>query len=806
MVYNLKKMFGKRSITFLLVLSIVSSTFYLPVFIPRTQAFLGFGDITFEVGSHIRSIIKAIAMSLAQRMIDDMVNSTIKWAQSGFEGNPAYVTDSKQYFADIADGVVGDFIYDSSRLNFLCSPFQTQIRLALQKSYAQLRPFQCTLTRVVGNIDAFYNDFSQGGWDGWFYMTQNDLNNPYGAFLEAKIELDSRIASAIGVEREQLDWNQGFLSWSECEDWELLGFNPDGSPINGKCEKRGPVQTPGSVIKSQLDEVMSSGLKKLISAQEMEQLISSFATGLLNRYVFGSRGLFADNSSGSNISGGSGNIAGTLDLDNDGVPDGQDSDQDGRLESSTDVCYHGRTPPRGTPPTSNCVNSSGVTTSPYFTPVCQAIDGAVASLTEYTKFIDSHADQVEGGGSLKGAIIGRVLGGPVGLVLGIFGLGGGSGADNFKVKADADIWANRTSEANSAVDEILSRIQSRHSSYFDDIEIATNRFSNYIGKVLESLIKDKDLDLARRGNGGGGLENLMKHSAYNLRYFMEVKTRIGKCENPNISGINDIPTPPPVEGGPGDGTPDPNCADKGQTDLYQSDVRNAANEYLALHPEIASLSSGDEPITSPGILAVTQLRDGVIAILQGQGFHAEKGASPQPYVGGEYFYPQIVYVWRTGDPDKTGYRVTAGGGTISAAIEVGYCGGHETFAGVDILPGGQPTSLLSDVEIERNKYPASFVGLCNTLGGLQPDSCPLGKILNTVAWNNRAAGWGLSSKTSGNRCPSPAGEIACDVLHHQSTNLMYDVLINSETEADPTWRLIGPNTNTGRPWVAPVQP
>ena len=817
MAYNFKKMFFKRLVSFLLVFSVVSSTLYLPAFAPKTQAFLGFGDINFEIGSHVRSIVDAIGMAIAQQMIDRMVQSTVKWAQTGFEGNPAYVTDPKQYFTDIADRTAIQFLQDpNSKLGFstttsgkirdgigaLCSPFQVQVRLALIKQYIQEPQYQCTLSGVVANIDAFYNDFSQGGWDGWFSMTQNDSNNPYGAFLKAKIDLDSRIASAIGIQKQQLDWNQGFLSWSECEDWELLGFKPDGSPINGKCEKRGPVQTPGSVIKSQLDKVLPSGLDKLITAQHMDQLVSSFASGLLTRFVFGPKGLFGKGADGGNntTSGASGgNRTGMIDLDGDGVPDGQDSDYDGQLISSTDTCLHGNIPP-------DCALSNTVTSSPYFTPVCEAVDGAVATLGEYTKFLDNHADQVEGGGSLKGAIIGRVLAGPVGLAIGIFGLGGGSGADNFQNKADADIWANRTSEANSAVDEVLSRIRDRHSSYFDEMEINTNRFANYLGKVMESLIKDKDLDLARRGNGGGGLENLMKHTAYNLRYFQEVKNKIGKCVNPNISVIEEITSPPTIEELPGEGSGGGelhlNCAEKGLTDLYQNDVRSAANEYLTAHPEIANLSSGNN------LNAVVQLREGTISILIDRGFNAKNIPDPSGVP-----YPQMVGVWRSGDPDVTVYRITAGGGTISAAIQAGYCGGHETFEGVDIGGGGDttppppsgspPASLQSQLAAEKAKYSATDLATCDKSGQvLEPASCPMGKILNTVAWNNRNAGWGLSRKNGAHRCSSPAGSIACDVLVNKPTNRWYDVF----SWPNVTWNEIAPNTDTDRAWVAPAQP
>ncbi len=668
MVYNLKKMFGKRSITFLLTLSIVSTIFYSPTvsLIPtqRAYAIFGVGDINIEsMPQIVKYILDAIATTMAQQMIDQMVQSTIKWAQSGFEGNPAYVTNPKQYFADIADGVAGEFI-SGSDLGFLCSPFQTQIRLALLNSYTQPNPFQCTLTGIVGNIDAFYDDFSEGGWDGWFSMTQNPTNNPYGAYLEAKIELDSRIASAVGLKNQQLDWNQGFLSYEKCPDGMVFTgpTNPDnpGGPQPGDCLVDKVTVTPGATIKSQLDKVLPSGLEKLISAQSMDQLVSSFASGLLTRYVFGPKGLFADNSGsdsrGSRGSSGNNSRTGTIDLDNDGIPDGQDSDYDGELESSTDTCFHGGRP-------SNCVPSSTVTSSPYFTPICQAIDRAVASFTEYTKFLDSHADQMKGGSVLKETIIGSILYGPqIGIVLGIFGLGGGSGVDNFKNKADADIWADRTVAAHSAVEDIISSIRSRNSAYFDNLEIATNRLSNYINKVLESLIKDKDLDLARRGNGGGGLANLMKHSAYNLRYFQEVKKQIGKCENPNISVIDNIPLPPEVEEGGGGGQ----CTDTGNK--YAGDLRSAMDAVLSENPTLANspnIESGGRQ-NARTFLALVETK------LISMGLNATDevlNGNSNPSTG------DIIAVWRNGDTMMERYDAIIGSApTIREAATTQFTG------------------------------------------------------------------------------------------------------------------------------------
>ena len=286
-------MFQKYLITLSLILSLVCSSF-LPIFATKAMAQFAVIDPAHIAVTQAESTRKTIleGLDLAARIatqviIQKIVASTVAWANSGFEGNPAYAIDPKQYFADIANGIAGEFIAGSD-LGFLCSPFQTQIRLALLKSYSgQERQFQCTLTQVVGNIDAFYGDFSQGGWDGWFSMTQNSSNNPYGSYLNAQVELDSRIAKAVGLQEKQLDWNQGLLSWSECLPG---GKDPD----TGECrpDMRGPVQTPGSVIKANLDKVLPSGLERVINAQHMEQLVEAFASGILTRYVFGSQGLF----------------------------------------------------------------------------------------------------------------------------------------------------------------------------------------------------------------------------------------------------------------------------------------------------------------------------------------------------------------------------------------------------------------------------------------------------------------------------------------------------------------------------------
>lgn len=105
-------------------------------------------------------------------------------------------------------------------------------------------------------------------------------------------------------------------------------------------------------------------------------------------------------------------------------------------------------------------------------------------------------------------------------------------------------------------------------------------------------------------------------------------------------------------------------------------------------------------------------------------------------------------------------------------------------------------NLLSTIQDVRNKFGAT----------MNDDECAL--LCNEVAWKHRTTGWGVSGKTSGTRGHLPNGtEIAHDVLHHQPTNTIIDILVGAGAQSTPTWNVLGPQTNLqGRPWVAPVDP
>ena len=218
----------------------------------------------------------AIAWGLVNLVISQMIQSVTQWVNSGFQGSPAFVTDLKGFLVDVADQTAGDFIFGSA-LGGLCSPFELNIRLALDIQYRGSRSYkaQCSLSDVVDNIENFVDgDFGAGGWDGWHSMALTLENNPYGAMLEANTALEISIQNARGEQLKILDFGRGFLTKTKCDD-------------QGHCTD----VLPGAVIETQLNHALGLPGDRLTIADEVNELLGALFSQLVVQTFRGAGGL-----------------------------------------------------------------------------------------------------------------------------------------------------------------------------------------------------------------------------------------------------------------------------------------------------------------------------------------------------------------------------------------------------------------------------------------------------------------------------------------------------------------------------------
>ncbi|MEK7505479.1 MAG: hypothetical protein AAB597_01080 [Patescibacteria group bacterium] len=231
-------------------------------------------------------VLDQLAWDLANIAIQQISQSTIRWINSGFEGGPAYVTNPEAFFADLVDNEIGAF-FEGSGLGFLCSPFQAQVRLALLLNRSYKYKAACTLTKVVKNFDDFVSgspgSFSRGGgWNGWFALTTQEQNNPYGAYLLANAELDARIARRYYNEQKKQDWGRGFLSFQKCKNVEVpytAGYDSE-SVASTQTEKFCEITNPGAVVQTELESALNLPKDRLLIADEINEVLSALFTQL----------------------------------------------------------------------------------------------------------------------------------------------------------------------------------------------------------------------------------------------------------------------------------------------------------------------------------------------------------------------------------------------------------------------------------------------------------------------------------------------------------------------------------------------
>ena len=238
-----------------------------------------------------------IAFLAINAIIDMISDSLVQWINSGFEGSPGFVSDPGSFFLGVGNEVVGRFI-DGTGLDFLCDPFLLPtIRLGLEYRYRA--PFRlrarCTPLRIAANFERFANgNFYEGGWGSWVQMFSTG-GNPYGAYLSASLEIDSRLASAMGLKQQELNWGRGFLSWRKCSEY----VQDDDEGTNRRCAKYGNIETPGSVVETQINNGLDSGKRRIEVADEINEIFAALFNQLLKATVSGLSG--AGDKSGSSV-------------------------------------------------------------------------------------------------------------------------------------------------------------------------------------------------------------------------------------------------------------------------------------------------------------------------------------------------------------------------------------------------------------------------------------------------------------------------------------------------------------------------
>ena len=254
---------------------------------------------TSALGLYLKSFtLDKIATAIAKQILMQITLSVVNWINSGFNGNPSFLTNPAAFFANIGDQLVGQFIAGNGTLSQLCGPWNLNIRLALIFRFSSPKfsvpRYSCTLSTLIKNaknakvgasISGFaQGDYSQGGLPAYASMTMQMQNNSSGAFLLAQNDLEEAMNSVTSGVNSQLNQGHGFLSWPSCTT---------DSEGDENCE----VATPGSVISDTLSQHLGVPTDELLLANDINAIINAAFSQLVIKVLGG--GLTSVSASGS---------------------------------------------------------------------------------------------------------------------------------------------------------------------------------------------------------------------------------------------------------------------------------------------------------------------------------------------------------------------------------------------------------------------------------------------------------------------------------------------------------------------------
>ncbi|TSC89800.1 MAG: Uncharacterized protein G01um10143_290 [Parcubacteria group bacterium Gr01-1014_3] len=224
---------------------------------------------TKSAAQQILDWLETFALStLKRRLLDVLVDQVVSYIQGG--GQPQFVTDWKGFLEDAGQAAAGDFAKELGA-GFLCEPFRFGIQINFYKIPTFAQKAECTLDKIVGNINNFYNDFRNGGWLAYGTSLQ-PRNNYFGALIMALQENEIRKSAAAFAAYNEAQAGDGFISQKKCE------LFPDGTE---KCR----IITPGSTVGDLVSKAVGKDFDFILNAQQLGEYASAIANSLVNRLV-----------------------------------------------------------------------------------------------------------------------------------------------------------------------------------------------------------------------------------------------------------------------------------------------------------------------------------------------------------------------------------------------------------------------------------------------------------------------------------------------------------------------------------------
>lgn len=220
----------------------------------------------------------ALVHQLVVMILDKITLATVDWINSGFEGQPLYLADPKQFFTNIAQDEINRVTgwFGCTTGSVTCGedyPFgqlvMGSIITAIQSQLAANVRFSLNQVLAHGTYEEYKVDFNVGGWAGYTaFMEPN--NNPFGNNILVNRELGRRIGgtsvSIAGGFKEDLAQSGGFLNQRRCAMTQTGNVSDEYIKTTDPLHHEGPLLADGELLSPDLVASLSSALQDHILA------------------------------------------------------------------------------------------------------------------------------------------------------------------------------------------------------------------------------------------------------------------------------------------------------------------------------------------------------------------------------------------------------------------------------------------------------------------------------------------------------------------------------------------------------------
>ena len=237
------------------------------------------------------AVLDTIVSLLVRTVVHSFTQMITNWITGNSGKDVNFFQNFEQQLLDIAVNRGNEYFRHLTGINLCTIRMRRLILPRVQIGYANfrlLRPqLECTLDRLIANLDNFYDNFGNGGWPVFLENNLVPQNNPFGSFMIAQTNHDLSIGSKDKATTQNIQANRGFGGVQVKVKAKRCEYDEDESGgLIEQCYEEDKITTPGGIVADALTEsFVDTQFSNLISADELSELISGMVNTIFTVFI-----------------------------------------------------------------------------------------------------------------------------------------------------------------------------------------------------------------------------------------------------------------------------------------------------------------------------------------------------------------------------------------------------------------------------------------------------------------------------------------------------------------------------------------